>query len=60
MPSGTLNLHFGLENALGATNFYKPAIAAAMPPGVRICGMLQRNLMSRFPDFGIKFSADTL
>jgi hypothetical protein len=47
---GSLNFHFGLENALGATNFYCNQWQPRTDGGV-----LQQNQMPRFPDFGIKF-----
>jgi hypothetical protein len=47
---GSLNIHFGLENALGATNFYCNQWQPRTDGGV-----LQQNQMPRFPDFGVKF-----
>jgi hypothetical protein len=55
LRGGMFNLHFGLENALGTTNFYS---LLWRPRCVNdpSCGVLQQNQMPRFPDFGIKFS----
>jgi hypothetical protein len=47
---GTLSVHLGLENALGATNFYCNLWMPWHDGGVE-----QQNQMPRFPDFGIKF-----
>jgi TonB dependent receptor len=49
---GLLKVHFGLENAMGTTNFYELLWRPHCPD----CGVLQQNQMPTFPDFGINFS----
>jgi hypothetical protein len=51
---GLLTVHAGLENALGASNFYsnqwRPRCTG---PG---CGTLEQDQMPRFPDGGVQYS----
>jgi hypothetical protein len=48
----TMTWHIGLENALGATNFYSNAWRPRCPK----CGTLEQDQMPRFPDGGVRLS----
>jgi len=48
----TMTWHVGLENALGATNFY----SNEWRPRCRKCGVLEQDQMPRFPDGGLRLS----
>jgi len=54
---GSLMTHIGLENALGATNFYdaewRPICQIAFH---QVCGTLEQDQMPRFPDAGLKWA----
>ena len=52
LAGGIFKIHIGLENALGATNFY----SFLWRPNCDACGVLQQNQMPTFPDFGLRFS----
>ena len=51
VKDGSLRVHIGLENALGATNFY----SFLWRPHCPDCGVEQQNQMPLFPEFGVKF-----
>jgi hypothetical protein len=55
MRGGIFKVHFGLENALGTTNFYS-LLWRPRCLNDPSCGVLQQNQMPRFPDFGVRFS----
>ena len=48
----TITWHIGLENALGAKNFYSNLWRPRCPK----CGVLEQDQMPRFPDGGLLFS----
>jgi hypothetical protein len=51
---GLLMVHAGLENALGASNFYSNQWRPrCLGPG---CGTLEQDQMPRFPDGGLQYS----
>lgn len=49
---GTMTWHIGLENTLGATNFYSNQWRPRCPK----CGVLEQDQMPRFPDGGLSLS----
>jgi hypothetical protein len=51
---GSLAVHIGMQNALGATNFYSNQWRPRCNGGT--CGTLEQDQMPRFPDVGVKYS----